>query len=137
MLNCVVLMGRLTANPELRQTSSNIAVVRFSIAVDRSFMRQGEERQADFINIVAWRQTAEFVEKYFKKGSMIAIQGHIQTGSYEDKKTGDKRKTFDVIADSVSFCGSKTEVTGSMQPTLSNGTNSDDFAVADDDDLPF
>lgn len=147
MLNCAVIMGRLTADPELRQTQSGISVARFSVAVDRTFVRQGEERQADFINVVAWRQSAEFVTKYFKKGSMIAVQGHIQTGSYEDKKTGEKRHTFEVIADNVSFCGSKTEggEMGNTQrqqsaaaPAFSNGASADDFAATEgDDDLPF
>lgn len=147
MLNCAVIMGRITANPDFRQTQSGISVARFSVAVDRPFAHQGEERQADFINIVAWRGAAEFVEKYFRKGSMIAIQGHIQTGLYEDKKTGEKRRTFEVIADNVSFCGSKTEGgdMGNTQrqqsaaaPAFSNGASADDFAATEgDDDLPF
>ena len=90
MLNCAVIMGRLTADPELRTTTSGISVTSFSVAVDRSYVRAGEERQTDFINVVAWRQTAEFVTRYFHKGSMIAVQGSIQTRNYEDK-TGAKR----------------------------------------------
>ena len=85
MLNCAVIMGRLTADPELRTTTSGISVTSFSVAVDRSYVRPGEERQTDFINVVAWRQTAEFVTRYFHKGSMIAVQGSIQTRNYEDK----------------------------------------------------
>ena len=85
MLNNVVLMGRLTADPELRQTSTGIEVTSFSIAIDRGYARQGEERQTDFINCVAWRQTAKFITSYFRKGQMIAVTGSIQTRNYEDK----------------------------------------------------
>ncbi len=143
MLNCAVIMGRLTADPELRQTPSGVAVTRFTVAVDRSFVKAGEERKADFINVVAWRQTAEFVSRYFSKGSMIAVQGAIQTGSYE--KDGVKRSTFEIVADNVSFCGSKSEsgTSGAPRtpvaaaPSFSNGSADDFAAMADDDDLPF
>ena len=143
MLNCAVIMGRLTADPELRETPSGVAVTRFTVAVDRSFVKAGEERKADFINVVAWRQTAEFVTRYFSKGSMIAVQGSIQTGSYE--KDGVKRATFEVVADNVSFCGSKSEsgTNGAPRtpvaaaPSFSNGSADDFAAMADDDDLPF
>ena len=143
MLNCAVIMGRLTADPELRQTPSGVAVTRFTVAVDRSFVKAGEERKADFINVVAWRQTAEFVTRYFSKGSMIAVQGSIQTGSYE--KDGVKRSTFEVVADNVSFCGSKSEsgTNGAPRtpvaaaPSFSNGSADDFAAMADDDNLPF
>ena len=104
MLNSVILMGRLTADPELRQTQNGTAVTSFTVAVDRRFQRE----QTDFINIVAWKQTAEFVEKYFKKGSLIALRGSIQQRNYEDKN-GNKRTAFEVIADEVSFCGSKAD----------------------------
>ena len=143
MLNCAVIMGRLTADPELRQTPNGVAVTTFTVAVDRGFIRQGEERKADFINVVAWRQTAEFVTRYFSKGSMIAVQGAIQTGSYE--KDGVKRSTFEIVADNVSFCGSKSETGTSgaprtpvaAAPSFSNGSADDFAAMADDDDLPF
>ena len=143
MLNCAVIMGRLTADPELRQTPSGVAVTRFTVAVERSFVKAGEERKADFINVVAWRQTAEFVSRYFSKGSMIAVQGAIQTGSYE--KDGVKRSTFEIVADNVSFCGSKSEsgTSGAPRtpvaaaPSFSNGSVDDFAAMADDDDLPF
>ena len=143
MLNCAVIMGRLTADPELRQTPTGVSVTRFTVAVDRGYVKPGEERKADFINVVAWRQTAEFVTRYFSKGSMIAVQGSIQTGSYE--KDGIKRSTFEIIADNVSFCGSKSEsstggaprVTETAAPSFSNGSIDDFAAVADDDDLPF
>ena len=150
MLNCAVLMGRLVADPELRTTTSGISVTSFRIAVDRSFVRQGEERQADFIDIVAWRQTAEFVSRYFRKGSMIAVQGSIQTRSYEDKQ-GNKRTAVEVVADNVSFCGSKSEsgTMGGSRPyenaapaapaaTYASGSMGDFESIEDDDDsLPF
>ena len=143
MLNCAVIMGRLTADPELRQTPSGVAVTRFTVAVDRGYVKAGEERKADFITVVAWRQTAEFVTRYFSKGSMIAVQGAIQTGSYE--KDGVKRSTFEIIADNVSFCGSKNESSTGAAPravetaatSFSNGSIDDFATVADDDDLPF
>ena len=141
-MNVVVIMGRLTADPELRQTPNGVSVTRFSVAVDRGYVRAGEERKTDFINVVAWRQTAEFVSRYFSKGSMIAVQGSIQTGSYE--KDGIKRSTFEIVADNVSFCGSKSE-SGNAAPrtqdtapaSFSNGSVDDFSAIADDDDLPF
>ncbi|MBQ9551418.1 MAG: single-stranded DNA-binding protein [Clostridia bacterium] len=154
MLNCAVLMGRLVADPELRTTSNGTSVTSFRIAVDRNFVRQGEERQADFIDVVAWRQTADFVTRYFHKGSMIAVQGSIQTRNYEDKN-GNKRTAVEVVADNVSFCGSKAEsgTTGgrpySAEPaapaapaapavTYASGSTGD-FETIDDDDelLPF
>lgn len=143
MLNCAVIMGRLTADPELRQTPSSVPVTRFTVAVDRGYAKQGEERKTDFINIVAWRNTAEFVCKYFSKGSMIAIQGAIETGSYE--KDGIKRYTFEINADNVSFCGGKNEQanTGAVAnnatttPAFSSPVVDDFAAMADDDDLPF
>ena len=113
MLNCAIIMGRLTADPELRTTGNGTSVTSFSVAVDRSFVRAGEERQTDFINVVAWRQTAEFVTRYFHKGSMIAVQGSIQTRNYEDRQ-GNKRTAVEIVADNVSFCGSKSE-TGRSQ----------------------
>ena len=84
MLNTAILMGRLTADPELRKTTSGLSVTSFTVAVERNY-KSGEERQADFINVVAWRGTADFVSTYFKKGQMIAVQGSIQTRNYEDK----------------------------------------------------
>ena len=109
MLNVVALMGRLTADPELRYTQgSNIPVTTFTLAVDRSYVKQGTERQADFIDIVAWRSTAEFVSRYFRKGQLVAVQGSIQTRSYEDKQ-GIKRKAFEIVADSVHFAEPKRD----------------------------
>ena len=146
MLNCVTLMGRLTADPELRTTTTGRSVCSFSIAVERSYAKQGEQRQADFINIVAWENTANFISRYFAKGSMIAIQGQIQTRPYEDKN-GNKRTAFEVIAREVSFCGSKAE-TGTVvnaapvsqaapTPSYQTAVPGDFEEITDDEDLPF
>lgn len=139
MLNCAVIMGRLTADPELRQTPSGVSVVRFTVAVDRGYVKQGEERQTDFINIVAWRGSADFVAKYFHKGSMIAVQGSIQTGSYE--KDGVKHYTFEIVADNVSFCGGKSDGqnnnSSQIEPQSPKTTDSATISVDNDDDLPF
>ena len=108
MLNKAVLMGRLTADPELKYTPSNVAVVRFTLAVERTHAPQGEERKADFIDIQAWRQSAEFVSKYFRKGQLVAVEGAIQTGSYTDKK-GIKRKKFEIVADRMHFAEGKRD----------------------------
>lgn len=134
MLNCAVVMGRLTADPEVRQTPSGVSVCRFTVAVDRSYVKQGEQREADFIDILAWRGTAEFVGKYFQKGSMIAIQGEIQTGSYE--KDGIKRRTFEIVANNVSFCGGKNE---SNNANNTQNTTSVNTIIENDDseELPF
>lgn len=105
-MNNVSLMGRLTADPELKQTYNGVSVLSFCIAVDRPCSKDGNQ-QADFINIVAWRQTAEFVSKYFSKGQMIALEGCIQTRPYEDKN-GNNRIAFEVIARRVCFCGGKS-----------------------------
>ena len=139
MFNLVVLTGRLTADPELRYTSGNIPVTSFSIAVSRRY-KAGEETQADFINIVAWRQTAEFVTKYFQKGSMIGIEGSIQTRRYTDKETGKNRTAFEVIANNVQFVESKRDGASASDAAagFSNAAAGDFTAMADDnDDLPF
>ena len=119
MFNLVVLTGRLTADPELKTTQSGLSVTSFSIAVDRRF-RSGEERQTDFINIVAWRQQAEFVAKYFKKGNLIGIQGSIQTRKYTDKN-GNNRTAFEVVADNIQFVESKRDSApaGNSEPAQS------------------
>lgn len=140
MLNVVVLTGRLTADPELKSTTNGTSVCSFKIAVDRRY-KQGEERKADFINIVAWRSSAEFVSKYFKKGSMIAIEGAIQTRKYQDKD-GNNRTAFEVLANNVQFADY-----GKKEDKLSEDANDplpqfaeqlDGFELAHDDgDLPF
>lgn len=141
MFNLVVLTGRLTADPELRYTPSNIPVTTFSIAVSRRY-KAGEQAEADFINIVAWRQTAEFVTKYFQKGSMIGIEGSIQTRRYVDKETGKNRTAFEVIANNVQFVESKRDgaaAPADAQPGFSNAGASEftDLSGGADDDLPF
>lgn len=142
MLNCCVIMGRLTADPELRTTSSGLSVTSFTVAVDRSYARPGEEKQTDFINVSAWRQTAEFVTKYFHKGSMIAVQGSLQVRNYEDKN-GNKRTSYEIVASNVSFCGSKAESGGAGAVNTANTASysnavADDFStVVEDDDFPF
>lgn len=108
MLNSVCLMGRLVADPELRQTPSGVSVCSFRIAVDRTYTPKGQEKQTDFINIVTWRSTAEFVSRYFRKGQLVAVQGSIQTSQYTDRD-GNKRTTFDVVADNVFFAEKKAE----------------------------
>ena len=140
MFNLVVLTGRLTADPELKTTANGLSVTTFSIAVDRRF-RSGEERQTDFINIVAWRQTAEFITKYFKKGSLIGIEGSIQTRRYQDKN-GNNRTAFEVVANNVQFVESKRDSSAPMagEPASFSNADENDFAELDgamDDDLPF
>lgn len=157
MLNIVAIMGRLVADPELRTTTQGNSVCSFRIACDRSYVQQGQERQADFIDIVAWRQQADFVSRYFQKGSMIAIDGRLQTRNYQDKN-GNSRTAVEVVANNISFAGSKRQDSQSvpsyeqqttshvqqakaaqnaLQPAYTQGSM-DDFAVInDDDDLPF
>jgi single-strand DNA-binding protein len=137
MLNNAVIMGRICNDLDVRKTPSGVSVCRFAVAVDRSY-KQGEERQTDFIDVLAWRGTADFVGKYFSKGQMIAVQGSIQTGSYE--KDGITRRTFEIVAENVSFCGSKSESNGASETPSFSNADTDDFvgiADADDDELPF
>ena len=108
MLNVVALMGRLVADPELRHTPQGTAVTTFTIAVDRSFAKAGTERQTDFIDIVAWRQTGEFVSKYFTKGRMAVVTGRLQIRDWQDKD-GNKRRSAEVVADNVYFGDSKRD----------------------------
>lgn len=141
MFNLVVLTGRLTADPELRYTGNNTPVTSFSIAVNRRY-KAGEESQADFINVVAWRQTAEFITKYFSKGSMIGIEGSIQTRRYVDKDTGKNRTAFEVIANNVQFVESKRDSSVSSAeaaPSFSNAAGNEFIEIENtsDDDLPF
>ena len=138
MINNVILMGRLVADPELRTTNSGKSVANFRIAVDRSYSK-GNDKQADFITIVAWESTADFISKYFSKGSMIALRGEIQTRNYEDNN-GNKRTAFEVVAREVSFCGSKNESssTPAQAPATPTYQPADDFEeIGADEDLPF
>ena len=140
MINSVIIMGRLTYDPELRTTPNGISVVRFQVACDRNFSRSGEDKKTDFIDVTAWRQTAEFVSRYFRKGSMIAVEGSIQTDNFTDKD-GNKRKSVQVVANNVSFCGSKAEsgttsnpVFSQPAPSYASADNSDFEEISDDDD---
>lgn len=132
MLNRVVLMGRLTRDPELRQTPNNVSVVTFTLAVERNYQADKNNKQADFINIVAWRHTAEFVSKYFTKGQLVAVEGSIQTRSYQDKD-GNNRTAFEVVADQVYFAEKKKSEASHSTGDLSDFEELD----ADDGDLPF
>lgn len=144
--NKVILMGRLTADPEQKQTQSGTAVTSFSLAVDRKYNKD-EEKKCDFITIVAWKQTAEFICKYFKKGSAILLCGELQTRSWEDNN-GNKRYATEVVATEVSFCEGKNNSEGNSTPNTRNGSqnaNSGSYGYmpdafqpnAGDDDLPF
>lgn len=145
MFNIVVLTGRLTSDPELKTTQSNVSVTSFCIAVQRRY-KSGEEPITDFINIVAWRNTAEFVAKYFKKGNMIGIEGSIQTRKYTDKD-GNNRVTFEVLAGNVQFVESKrsntdVNIAGTAEDPLkavSENLQNAGFEQTNmsDDDLPF
>ena len=154
MLNHITIMGRLTRDPELRRTGSGVAVASFTLAVDRDFSpKDGGERETDFIDCVAWRQTGEFVSKYFTKGRMAVVSGRLQIRSWTDKD-GNKRRTAEVVADNVYFGDSRKEESGNAYnsgfsygsaPAPAYGTYSapsvpaSDFAMLSDDDaqLPF
>lgn len=151
MLNRVILMGRLTSDPEHKQTPNGVSVTSFSIAVDRNFADKSTgNRGTDFINLVAWRQTADFICKYFAKGRMIAVEGAIQTRNYEDKQ-GNKRTAFEVVVDQAYFADSKSAsdrpAASATFPTPDNFKEPEkgaSFSVGDfeeidtdDSDLPF
>ena len=124
MLNHIVLMGRLTRDPDLRYTQSQIPVASFRIAVERDYGRSGEEKQTDFIDIVAWRQTGEFVSKYFHKGSMIVVSGRLQMRDWQDKD-GNKRTSAEVVADNVYFGDSKRDGEGGGYSAPAGGFGGD------------
>jgi single-strand DNA-binding protein len=129
-------MGRLVANPELKTTSSGHSVTSFRVAVDRSYVKNGEERKADFIDIVCWRQTAEFVCKHFVKGSLIALEGQLQTRNYKDKD-GNDRYVVEVMADNVSFTGERRDNSPVTTRPSNNEVAKPKQAYTEDDDLPF
>nr|DAI71807.1 MAG TPA: Single strand binding protein [Caudoviricetes sp.] len=156
MLNVIAIVGRLVADPELRTTPAGHSVCSLRIACDRSYVQQGQQRQADFIDVIAWRQSAEFVSKYFKKGGLIAVEGRLQTRQYRDKQ-GSNRTAVEVVANNISFAGAKRQdgqsapsyeqqtashvqqakaAQNAPQPAYTQGSM-DDFAVNDGDDLPF
>lgn len=115
MLNNIVIMGRLTRDPELRRTSSGVAVASFTLACERDFAAQGETRETDFIDIVAWRYTAEFVDKYFSKGQMAVVSGRLQIRNWKDKD-GNKRRSAEILADHVYFGEAKRDKTTQGEP---------------------
>lgn len=143
-MNKVILMGRLTRDPEVRYTqTNNTMVASFSLAVNRRFVRQGEERQADFINIVAWSKLAEFCSKYFKKGQQVGIIGRIQTRTWDDEQ-GQKHYVTEVVAEEAYFADGKRESDGNstnFEDTFgnvaANPNTNPDFEVTPSDDLPF
>ena len=148
MLNHIVIMGRLTRDPELRRTGTGVAVASFSLAVDRDFGKnENGEKETDFIDCVAWRQTGEFVSKYFTKGRMAVVSGRLQVRSYTDKD-GNKRRAAEVVADNVYFGDSKRDgesgnsfgaAPASFGGYATPAAPASDFAMLDDDDaqLPF
>ncbi len=152
MLNVIAVMGRLVADPELRQTPNGISTTTFAIACERNFVKAGTERQTDFLDIVAWRSSAEFACKYFRKGQLIAVNGSLQTRTYEDKE-GRKRKVYEIVADNLHFADSKGSGGGQgavaapaaaparaipQEHEAYSAGSPDDFAVIDDsEDLPF
>ncbi|MEG1448133.1 MAG: single-stranded DNA-binding protein [Oscillospiraceae bacterium] len=151
MINKVILVGRLTSDPEVKQTQSGLAVVSFAVACNRQYEQNGE-RKADFINCVAWRKTAEFIGKYFKKGNSIGIEGSIQTRKYQDKD-GNKRIAVEVLVEKVSFVESNNQKSDGYTPSdtnappspdtdsgtanYSNGSVDDFVELESDTDLPF
>ena len=147
MINKWIGMGRLTADPELKQTQSGVFTCTVNVAVQRDYADGSGERQTDFICVVAWRQTAEFLCKYFRKGSMIAVVGELRTRTYNDKRYPDvKHYVTEVYADKVSFCGGKNESGGNNDPAPAQTApqapaqvpNLDDFEqIGNDSDLPF
>ena len=150
MLNIACIMGRLAADPELRHTQSQVPVTTFRVAVDRNYQPKGQEKQTDWIDVVAWRNTAEFVSKYFHKGSMIVVQGSIQTRSYDDRD-GNRRWSVELVADQVFFGEPKrdgegggvaryqaqTPQFGEAPPAFSTAGANDFEEILGDDELPF
>lgn len=138
MLNRAVLMGRITRDIELRQTPSGVAVVNFSIAVDRNYQPDKDNKQTDFITITAWKSKAVFISKYFSKGQLIAVEGSIQTRNYQDKE-GNNRTAFEVVADQVYFAEGRRSIQPEVQNNIANGSFSADVSDFEelDDDCPF
>ena len=162
MLNRVILMGRLTAEPDYRTTQSGATMARFTLAVDRDYSGQNNERQTDFLDVITWRQRADFVSKYFHKGQLVAVQGSIQVSSYTDRE-GTKRRSWDIVADQVYFAEGKRDngyqnnnydysrydqmtpppAPAAQQPSYGEPASSyqsgdsGDFTPVADDDLPF
>lgn len=144
MLNTIMIHGRLTRDPELKQTQSGVSVCGFSVAVDRSYARQGEEKQTDFFSVTAWRGLAEMISKYFTKGKEIVVWGAMQSRKYTDKN-GNDRTAWEILANGVDFCGSKGDNSvshiESAQPAQNMTTIPSDgytnIDISGEDDLPF
>lgn len=147
MLNKIILMGRLTRDPELRRTQTGTAVASFSLAVDRDYKAKGAEKETDFIDIVAWRNTAEFVSKYFAKGRMAVVEGRLQVRTYTDKE-GNNRRVAEVVADNIYFGDSKKDGGNTASGNYGGSGYGGDYAggdygssnfqeVDDDGELPF
>lgn len=132
MLNRIIVMGRMTRDPELRRTNSGTAVASFTVAVDRDFKSQSGEKETDFIDVVAWRNTAEFASKYFSKGRMAVVEGRLQLRDWTDKN-GNKRRSAEIVADNVYFGDSKRDGDDTVQSEPQSGFSE----TADDGDLPF
>lgn len=144
MYNKSILIGRLTADPELKQTQSGVSVCSFRLAVNRAYQPKGGERETDFINITAWRQTAEFVSRYFRKGNLILVEGPIQTREYTDRLSGQKRTAVEVLAEHVSFVESRKDSEAGERPARPSeaaptqaGNSGFEEIPSDDGDLPF
>lgn len=136
MLNRIIVMGRMTCDPELRRTNSGTAVASFTVAVDRDFKSQSGEKETDFIDVVAWRNTAEFASKYFSKGRMAVVEGRLQIRDWTDKD-GNKRRSAEIVADSVYFGDSKRDGGDTVQSEPQSEPQSGFSEVEDDGDLPF
>ena len=136
MLNRIIVMGRMTRDPELRRTNSGTAVASFTVAVDRDFKSQSGEKETDFIDVVAWRNTAEFASKYFSKGRMAVVEGRLQIRDWTDKE-GNKRRSAEIVADSVYFGDSKRDGGDTVQSEPQSEPQSGFSEVEDDGDLPF
>ena len=134
-MNVITLMGRLTSDPELKTTNNGVSVSSFNLAVDRSYTPKGQEKQTDFIPCVAWRNTAEFISKYFRKGNKIAVKGELQQRSYT-ANDGSKRNVFEVIVDGAFFCESKNEPSVEMKAAVT-GNGFVGVNISADEDLPF
>ncbi len=141
MLNVIAIMGRLARDPELRQTTTGKNVASFTLAVDRGRKDENGQNQTDWLNVVAWEKTAEFVCRYFSKGNLIAVTGRLQSRSYQDKN-GNNRTAVEVLASQVSFCGEKKQENRQEErrenaPSYSQGNDTDFALIEDDGDLPF
>ena len=134
MLNRIIVMGRMTRDPELRRTNSGTAVASFTVAVDRDFKSQSGEKETDFIDVVAWRNTAEFVSKYFSKGRMAVVEGRLQIRDWTDKN-GNKRRSAEIVADSAYFGDSKRD--GGDNPGYAPAPSSGFSEIEDDGDFPL